>query len=175
MATLKRVVLIGYRGSGKSTLGKYLQTDLSWEYICTDTLIQKRVGKSIIEIVAEKGWQNFREIETQIISGLSSRGQCIIDCGGGIIEHPPNMVYLKNQSLVVWVNAELEDILDRLRKDQTRPHISEHSWEKDLITHYHRREDLYRRYSHLDLNTSRLSVEECAELIRDALGNSFPK
>ena len=101
---LKRIVLIGFRGTGKSTIGKLLAKKLEWKYLSTDQQIEERVGTTISDIVERKGWKYFRKLETQVIEKLKSSQNMIIDTGGGIVENQKNVIQLNSSSLIVWIN-----------------------------------------------------------------------
>jgi shikimate kinase len=148
------VVLIGFRGSGKTTIGKEISRMLQWEYVSTDALIEAEAGCSINEFVEKEGWQAFRRLETKVIEGLREKKNAVIDCGGGVVENSQNMALLTPNSLVVWVNAELAEIHRRLLKDADRPLLNQNDLRKDIEFNYRRREPFYRRHSRLYVNTS---------------------
>ncbi len=89
------IVLIGFRGAGKTALAKLLAEKLQMNLYTIDKMIEEKEGKRIREIVAEKGWSYFREIESQIIEEVSSKDNSIIDTGGGAVEDPTNIENLK--------------------------------------------------------------------------------
>jgi shikimate kinase len=82
------LVLIGYRGTGKSLIGRILENRLRMPCISMDEEINKRAGMSIPEIVEKYGWNRFRDIESEVALGLSARDNVIVDTGGGVIERP---------------------------------------------------------------------------------------
>lgn len=154
MEKIKRIVLIGFRGSGKTTVAKELARKLGWEYISTDDLIERRIQTSLAEFVIREGWPSFRRQETAVIEELKSVSEVVIDCGGGVVGNPRNMEILVSGSLVVWVDAKLEDIHQRLERDANRPLLNQKDLREDIEFNYRRREPLYRRYSQLYVNTS---------------------
>jgi shikimate kinase len=149
-----RIILIGFRGSGKTTIGKGISRLLNWVYISTDELIESEAGCSIIEFVEKEGWQTFRRLEAKVIEGLREKKNAVIDCGGGVVENSQNIEILTPGSLVVWVDAKMEDIHTRLNRDANRPLLNQKDLRKDIEFNYRRRQPLYRRYSHHYANTS---------------------
>lgn len=156
----RRIVLIGFRGSGKTTVAKELAWKLGWEYVSTDDLIEARIQTSISEFVEKKGWQSFRRQETAVIAELREKKNAVIDCGGGVVEYPQNMAYLERNALIVWVDAALSDIVMRLQNDSSRPLLNQPDLVQDIEYNYRRREPLYRGYGQIYVNTSeeRLTV-----------------
>lgn len=163
---IRRLVLIGYRGAGKTTVGKQLSEILGWKYISTDEMIIRKSGASIVSFVEKYGWKEFRNLEHEVIRQLEGETTCVIDCGGGVVEDGENMAMLGQQTLVVWIDAPLEIIKSRLSGDADRPPLSEADLISDLETHYQKRLELYQTYSDLRLDSSDRSVEEiCREII----------
>jgi shikimate kinase len=153
----KRIVLIGFRGVGKTTVGKKLSEMINWKYISTDDLIKEATGQHISYLVETKGWKNFRKIENDVIQALKNETEVIIDCGGGVVENSANVNLLLSNSLIVWIDAEISDILERLSYNDDRPLLSHYHLEDDILNNYKRRFPLYQFYSHLSLNSSKES------------------
>ena len=162
---MKRVVLIGFRGVGKSTLAKTLAAQLSVPLISTDTQIEAVTGMPISQFVAANGWPKFREIEQSVIAGLPENEPAVIDCGGGVIENPENMRQLAKRSLIVWVDCEMWLIYQRLSASGDRPLLNEADLQKDIESNYNRRLPLYRQYAQLKVDTTETAPELLAETI----------
>lgn len=118
------IVLIGYRGTGKSEVAKKLALTLSWPVSSTDELIVKRVSKTIPEIVENIGWAGFRDLESRIVKEVSSCDRQIIDTGGGAILRPENLKALKRNGILVWLKASVETIQKRIYGDHERPSLT---------------------------------------------------
>ena len=165
----QRIVLIGYRGSGKSTVAALLAKMLHLPMIQTDALIEASVGQSISDFVAANGWASFRKIERDIIAGLAPQQAAVIDCGGGVVESAENMRHLTQNAFVVWVDCAPEVILQRLTAAGNRPLLSEADPQTDILKNYRRRQPLYQQYAHLRVDTTDTPPFDIADRICEAL------
>jgi len=118
------IVLIGYRGTGKSTVARILGQRLRRKVISTDAEIVKEAGQSIPQIVEQFGWDHFRELETQMCKKLQDQTNLVIDTGGGLILKGENVKILKTNSTIFWLTAEVPTIVKRISGDTQRPSLS---------------------------------------------------
>ena len=118
------IVLIGYRGTGKSTAGKIVASRLGRAMFSTDAEIVKRAGMSIPEIVAQHGWEYFRDLESQVCRDLAERDGLVIDTGGGAILRSENVERLKHHGILFWLTASVEVIAQRIGRDNQRPSLT---------------------------------------------------
>jgi len=118
------IVLIGYRGTGKSTVGRQLASRLGRALVSTDTEIVKRAQRTIPEIVAQEGWEYFRDLESEICRELAGRDQLVIDTGGGAMLRQQNVETLKKNGTVFWLTASVETIVKRIGGDNQRPSLT---------------------------------------------------
>ena len=118
------IVLIGYRGTGKSTVGKIVAARLGRTMISTDAEIVKRAGKNIPEIVAQHGWEYFRDLESQVCGELAGQDAMVIDTGGGAILRSENVEHLKRNGVLFWLTASVESITQRIGRDNQRPSLT---------------------------------------------------
>ena len=118
------IVLIGYRGTGKSSVGRLLAARLGRELVSTDTEVVKRAQHTIPEIVAREGWEYFRELESDICRELAGRDQLVIDTGGGAILRAQNVEALKKNGTVFWLTASIDTIVKRIGGDTQRPSLT---------------------------------------------------
>ncbi len=118
------IVLIGYRGTGKSTVTKILGQRLRRKVISTDAEIVKEAGQSIPQIVEQFGWDHFRELETQMCGKLQDQANLVIDTGGGLILKEENVKILKANATFFWLTAEVPTIVKRISGDTQRPSLS---------------------------------------------------
>ena len=118
------IVLIGYRGTGKSTVGRLLAARLGRELVSTDAEIVKRAQRTIPEIVAQQGWDYFRDLESDICRELAGRDHLVIDTGGGAILRAQNVEALKTDGTVFWLTASVGTIAKRIGGDNQRPSLT---------------------------------------------------
>jgi shikimate kinase len=118
------IVLIGYRGTGKSTVGKRLAARLGRECLSTDAEIVTRAKRTIPEIVAQEGWEYFRDLESAVCRDLAGRDQLVIDTGGGAILRAQNVEALKKSGTLFWLTASVETIAKRIGGDNQRPSLT---------------------------------------------------
>ena len=118
------IVLIGYRGTGKSTIGRAVAARLGREMVSTDKEIVRRAGSSIPEIVAAHGWDYFRDLESTICQELAGKDDLVIDTGGGAILCQQNVDVFKRNGRLVWLTASVETIAARIGSDRQRPSLT---------------------------------------------------
>ena len=118
------IILIGYRGTGKSTVGRLLAARLGRDLVSTDAEIVKRAKRTIPEIVAQDGWEYFRNLESDICGELASRDQLVIDTGGGAILRAQNVEALMRNGTVFWLTASVETIAKRIGGNNQRPSLT---------------------------------------------------
>jgi len=168
---MDKILLIGFRATGKTTVGKLLSEALNWDFIDTDQEIQKRSGKTIRKLVEEKGWQHFREIEKEVIKSLVEKSKVVISLGGGGILHQQEIKALKQKSFVVWLRASPKIIIERMLKDEKtleeRPKLTSEDLTAEVVQVLTLREPLYQEFADLTVDTERLSLEEIKSFILD--------
>jgi shikimate kinase len=118
------IVLIGYRGTGKSSVGRLLAARLGRALVSTDAEIVKRAHRTIPEIVAQEGWEHFRDLESDICGEFASRDLLVIDTGGGAILRTQNVEALKRNGTLFWLEASVGTITKRIGRDTQRPSLT---------------------------------------------------
>lgn len=170
---MNKIILIGFRCVGKTTIGKRLAEILNWKFLDLDALIQEKIGKTIKEIVEEKGWRYFRKIEKEEMKKLERLKDTVIALGGGSVIHKEEMEKLLEDSLVVWLYSSPEIILKRMKEDEKtfhqRPALKNSNLEKEIEEVLRERMPLYERFSHFRLNTDKISIEEAVKKILEKL------
>ncbi len=166
--------MIGYRGSGKSTIAKILAGRLGFKLFELDRLIDERAGEKIPEIVAKFGWEKFRQLETELLAELVSRENAVLDLGGGVVEKEENRKLIRDHCRVVWLKARAQVLMDRIKDSSHRPSLTGKSLVDEVPEVLTRREPFYQALSHLTLDTGKMSPEQAVEEIIQRLGLSGP-
>lgn len=118
------IVLIGYRGTGKSTVAALLAGRLGLTVVSLDAEIVREAGRPIPEIVAEHGWPHFRDLESAVTERVAARDNLIIDAGGGVILRPQNVANLKRGGTLFWLRASVPTIVARIESGTQRPALT---------------------------------------------------
>lgn len=119
------IVLIGYRGSGKSTVARILSKNTGMERISTDAVIEERAGMTISEYVKKYGWPAFRNLEAEVVAEVAERNGVIIDTGGGVVLRRENIESLKKKGVIFFLTAEPRILAERIKSENTRPSLKE--------------------------------------------------
>lgn len=166
------ITLIGYRGSGKTTVAAPLAARLGWEWADADVLVEETAGCSIREIFAAEGEPGFRRRERQAIVELLSRGPLVLAAGGGAVLNADTRRDLRAAGPVVWLRAGLETLADRIAGDPTtagrRPALAGGGTD-EIARLLVDREPLYRECASLVVDTDGLGVTEIVEQILSQL------
>ena len=115
------IVLCGFMGCGKSTVGKLVAEKLGFDFIDGDTFIEEKENKTISEIFAINGEKYFRKIESNAMIELSQKSNVVIATGGGAVMNPTSAESLKQTGLLVFIEVELQTVIKRLKDDTSRP------------------------------------------------------
>jgi shikimate kinase len=163
------IVLIGYRGSGKSTVGKRLAERLKMSFVDTDDLLTERYGHSITKIVESNGWDHFRAAEKAIIKEISIQDNLVIASGGGSVLDDENVRFFGENGLIVWLKVDPEVLFNRLSNDSQnifqRPSLTGKGLLEEIEEILTYRNPYYEKASAIQLDTSTLSVEAVVEKI----------
>lgn len=169
----EKIILTGYRATGKSTLGRMLADRLGYQFIDTDKEIEERQGCSISEMVALHGWKFFRQKEREFLQELVLRSRVVIAAGGGAIEHREAWSELIKSGFSVWLVADRETICSRLEKDghllAQRPSLTGKDIRQEISEVIAAREPLYREGSHFSIDSGALSADEAVKAILAAM------
>lgn len=166
------IVLIGFMGCGKSTVGKKLAGALSYEFADTDAMIEEAYGKTISQMFAEDGEEYFRNAETELLKKLSTEAEgLVLATGGGMPMREENAALLKEIGTVVFLEAKIETILLRLQNDTGRPLADGEDREKRLRPLYEKRLPVYRQAADYILDTEEKSFYAIIEEIKTVAEN----
>ena len=163
------IVLIGYRGSGKSIAGSRLAARLQRKFVDTDDLIEERHGVLISDIVESHGWDYFRAIEKRIIEEVSNEDHLVIATGGGAVLDDGNLRSLKKNSLIIWLKADQQVLCKRIGQDPrtiaNRPTLTGKGVLEELGEIMVSRSPFYENAADVQLDTSTLDVEAVVERV----------
>ncbi len=170
------VVLIGYRGSGKTTIGRMLADSRGDAFIDTDEMIAHFAGCSIADIFAGEGEGGFREREGKAIAMATAGSGRVISVGGGAIESAENRRVLRDYGTVVWLSAPAEVLWKRISSDkgtaETRPDLAQGGFE-EVVEILQRRSELYAKTAHVAVDVSKSSPRQVVkdiELLLSVMG-----
>lgn len=150
---MKNLVLIGMPGCGKSTIGKLAAMKLNIPFVDVDEYIENKCGAKVSEIFEKKGEKIFRDIESSCIKELSEKSDLVISTGGGAVLKEENMINLKGNGIIMFIDRSPEDIVSDVDV-ASRPLLAQGS--ERIYTLYNERIDLYRKYCkhHITNNSS---------------------
>jgi len=156
---MKNIVLVGFMGTGKTTVARAVAKKLKMRYVSTDELIEKSENLSISDIFSEKGERHFREVEKIAVKEASGMQNAVIDAGGGVVMDPENIARLKKKGVIVCLTAAPEVILDRTKKYTHRPLLNVDDPLAKIKELIEKRKPFYARADY-SIDTSMLPREE---------------
>ena len=157
------IVLIGYRGTGKSEVGKLLAMRLRMPYIGMDAAIVAKAGMPIPEIVDKFGWTKFRDLESEEARELAGKDNLIIDTGGGVIERGENIEALQRNACIFWLKAAVSTIVSRIEGGAERPALtSGKTFTEEVAEVLERRMPKYESAAHYAIDTDALTPGQVA-------------
>ena len=162
------VYLIGFMGTGKSTVASHLGRTFLADVIEMDEKIAEREGKSIPEIFAQNGEAYFRELETSFLRELDMKRNQVVSCGGGVILREENIHLMKKSGKVVLLTASPEVIYDRVKNDEGRPLLKGRKSPEAIRELMEERRVRYEKAADIIICTDGKSVDEISkELIKE--------
>jgi len=173
MTTRPNLVLVGFMGSGKSSIGRAAAHRLGFQFVDTDSLIIERAGLEISEIFARHGEQHFRDLETRAIESLSPFTRYVIATGGGAVLREQNRALLRDLGYVVLLTASPEVIYDRVGRSAKRPLLQTTDPKAVIAQLLAERAPAYDATAHLTIDTSALSRDQTVDQLCAAARASF--
>ena len=169
------VVLIGYRGAGKSSVGRALAEKTGHSFIDTDAMIQERAGRSIRHIFEQEGEPVFREHEARAVRAACLQVNAVISVGGGAVLNPDNASALRDAGRVIWLRAPAKVLWQRLRGDEAthaqRPRLTPSGGFQEVVLKLAEREGVYESLADHVIDTDRAAVDEIVTTILRLLGH----
>jgi len=168
---IRRIVLTGFMGAGKTTVGRHLAADLGWEFVDLDTLIEQRTGLTVPQIFAQQGEVAFRRIESHALAVALGRKQIVLALGGGAPETLTNRLLLEQTpgTLNVYLHAPLDVLTARCEAQQDgveRPVLAD----KDgLARRFATRLTHYQRLAGVTIDTTSTNASDTTALLRESI------
>ena len=174
---MKRIILVGYMGSGKTTVGRQLALALGLQFYDLDWYIEERYHKRIPQIFAEVGEEGFRDLERRMLHEVAEFENVVVSCGGGTPCFYDNMEYMNQQAETIYLKARPDVLAMHLKMGRTeRPLIkgkSPEELEQYILTSLEQREPFYSKAKHtldVSLLDNYAKIQTSVQLIRDELG-----
>jgi shikimate kinase len=161
---MRNIVLIGFMGTGKTSVGHVLAVRLGLTFVDMDAIIEEREARPITEIFATDGEPYFRTVERALVQELAARDGLVIGTGGGVVLNPDNIGDFSATGLVVCLQATPETILDRVMHDTTRPLLAGDDKMQKILGILEKRQHLYAALPH-QVDTNGKTVDEVTEEI----------
>ena len=171
------IFLIGYRCTGKTTVGRHLAHCLQWQFMDSDVIIRAKHGMTVADMVSSLGWEEFRAREKIVIRELGEMDRLVVATGGGAVLDPDNVACMKkNGHVVIWLTAGIETILARMEQDsetrQLRPALTQCPLETEVRETLDQRNPLYQAASDLRMATDHGTVDQICDNILHQLRKS---
>ncbi len=164
----RNIILIGYMGSGKTSVGKHLAELLTYRFKDTDRMIEQKAGDTINHIFAVYGEEHFRNMETGLLKDLvNTLENTVLSTGGGMPLREQNASLLKELGYVVFLKTSKQIILDRLEGDTTRPLLKGEDLDSKVERMLKLRTPVYENAAHRTITTDEKSITETAQLIME--------
>lgn len=168
-----KIILIGFRATGKTTVGRLLAKRLGVPFLDVDQYLEEKEGQTIAEMVAKKGWPYFRTLEKKALRELAALKEGVLALGGGAVMHEEEMALLRQNACVVWLKAPPALILKRLKRDEKtasqRPALTDMALAAEIENLLEKREPLYRRFADWEVETAGLTPEEIISRLKAKL------
>lgn len=163
------IILIGYRGTGKTAVGRALSERLGRSFYDADVYLEEKLGRRISEMVAAEGWPFFRAREKEIIREISAVQDCVIATGGGAVMDKDNVTCLGKKGTFVLLRADIDTMIQRIRGDEAsqeqRPKLLGCDLYEETQTLINQRMPTYEEVADFSVDTTNLAIDEVVEKI----------
>ena len=168
--------LIGYRCTGKTTIGKAIAAAIEWSFVDADTLLVRECGKPIKEIVDTEGWDAFRRMERSTLKQICTADRQIVATGGGVVLDKANIKAMKTSGMVIWLGATAETIQKRMLQDKNtgnfRPALTDKGRMEEIEDLLLKRNPYYKSAGDFSIHTDNVPINEITQTIIDKLNKS---
>lgn len=161
----KNIVLCGFMGCGKSTIGSLLSKKTGMSFIDLDSYIEKKENKTISQIFADSGEEYFRQLEREASQELSKKNGLVIATGGGTLTYQVNVDAFKTNGRIILLDLPVEVVAERLKNDTTRPLLNRPDKNKAMRELYEKRLPLYRSAADVTVDATQSPLMVCNEII----------
>jgi shikimate kinase len=168
--SVRNLVLVGFMGSGKSSVGREIARRWGFRFVDTDATIRQQYKKSIPDIFTVFGEPAFRDEETRVLQDLQNSLGVVIATGGGIVLQPRNRPLLRALGVVLWLTASEEIIWERVSRNQNRPLLQTENPRTTISNLMSIRSPLYESVADIIVNTSGLTHQQVADRAVAAIG-----
>jgi shikimate kinase len=170
---IRSIALIGYRGTGKTTVAQQLALRIAWDWVDADVEVELRAGKSIAAIFADESEEAFRDLESEVVKSLCVRERTIVALGGGAVLREVNRAAIARCGAIIWLQASVESIERRLADDAStatrRPNLTKSSGQQEIAEVLAARTPIYRACATLEVDTERKTPGQIADEIVGSL------
>jgi shikimate kinase len=172
------LVLIGYRATGKTSVGSRLAEVLRRPFVDLDQVLVREAGRSVAGIVAQGGWAEFRRLEKELVARYRDASGQVLATGGGVVLDPDNVSALRENGILIWLTTDPAAIQARLAQDQprdaNRPSLTGDDTVREVLQVLKERAPLYQAAADLSVDTTHRSVALVVELVLAALETVIP-
>ncbi len=173
MRSSDTVALIGYRGTGKTTVARLLAERLGYRWVDADVEVELSAGKTIAAIFQESDEATFRDLEVEVVARLCGQQQTVVALGGGAVLREENRICLANCRQVVWLKASAEVLAQRILGDPTtaarRPNLTNHGGRNEIDQMLLERQPIYKACATLEVDTEDKTPADIADEIVNAI------
>lgn len=171
---MNNLILIGFMGAGKTTIGKLLAREKGLSFVDTDERITAEQSMSIPDIFERYGEPYFRDLETALLKNMQiDTENSVISVGGGMPVREENRELLRSLGCVIYLSASKQTIMERVKNDGSRPMLNGEDLESRVDTLMKARESLYRQAAHLDIRTDGRNVHQVLQIIEQETRRFF--
>lgn len=167
LSQYSNIFLIGFMGTGKSTVSRLLSTILEMDAVEMDQMLEERAGMSISEIFDQYGEEHFRRMETELAVEMQSRSNLVVSCGGGVPMRQENVEAMRKSGAIVLLTASPETIYDRVKNSHNRPVIEQNKNIPFIASLMEQRREKYEAAADFIIETDGKSAEQiCQEIVQ---------
>lgn len=167
----KNIILIGFMGCGKSTIGKKVSVNIGCKFLDTDLKIQNDMNMTINEIFEKYGEPYFRKLEKDLCKKASLNAPMVIATGGGIIKDPENIDFLKTNGIFIYLKSSSEKIYKNIKNDNSRPLLNVKNKKEKINELLEQRIPLYEKSADITVDISNIEIPEITSCITDIINN----